>query len=155
MIRRSDDSTTNALVSRLEPEWLGSVARVSGQRGFVLSLPKWGNSQTTALDQAHLFAALERTLPARHRAYAQRLLRTVVPAQRWGIPRVAPGGWTVMFKGGWGAATGRVTSQAARLVRADVSWSVAVLTERNPSHAVGVASIEQIARTLIADGPCA
>jgi hypothetical protein len=30
----------------------------------------------------------------------------VIPSQRWGVGRVRPRGWSIYFKGGWGAGTG-------------------------------------------------
>ena len=42
-------------------------------------------------------------------------LRTVVHTQRWGIAEVAPAGWTLYFKGGWGSGTGLVDHQVALL----------------------------------------
>ena len=97
----------------------------------------WGNSQITARDQTRFFLRIDAFLPARHRAYALRLLRTVVPSQRWGVGRVALPGWTVYFKGGWGSGTGRVDNQVALLVHGDVRLSVAVLTVGDGSHAAG------------------
>lgn len=154
MIRRSDNAATNTLLGVLPAAALGAAAEVTGQSAFGLRMPLWGTSPTTALDQARLFHRLYRVLPARHRAGAMGWFATIVPQQRWGIAQVTPPGTGIWFKGGWGAGTGRVTGQAARLVTGGRVWSVAVLTEYSPSHAAGVATIERVARTLVAGGPC-
>ena len=154
MIRRSDNDATNALIGGLPRSAITAAAVASGQRDFRLQLPVWGLSLTSALDQVRLYSRLNGALPARHRRFGRTLLRTVVPSQRWGIPHVAPQRWAVFFKGGWGSGTGRITSQGARLESARRVWSVAVLTERNPSHAAGVATIERVAGRLMATGPC-
>lgn len=154
MIRRSDNAATNTLLARLTASRIRAAARSSGQRQFVLAMPVWGLSRTSAIDQARLFARIDRAVPARHRRYAQRLLRTVVASQRWGLPRSVPRGWSLMFKGGWGSGTGRVASQAGRIERDGRAVSIAVMTERNPNHAVGAATIAGVARRLLASGPC-
>ena len=64
----------------------------------------WGGSMIDADDQARLFLRIDRYVPRRHRAYAMRLLRGVIPAQRWGIAATVPPGWAIAFKGGWGRA---------------------------------------------------
>ena len=51
------------------------------------------------------------------------LLASIVPSQRWGIGEVAPQGWKLYFKGGWGYGTGLLdhrscySSTAARASR--------------------------------------
>ncbi len=96
-----------------------SFAVQAGLRDLVLA-PVWGASTTSARDQARLFARLPRLLPARHRGYALRLLRTIAASQRWGIGAVRlPSGWRVHFKGGWGRRTGAVSHQAALLEHTD------------------------------------
>jgi beta-lactamase class A len=155
MIRVSDNTATGMLLRRLPPDALTGTARATGQRSFRLESPVWGLSRTSAIDQARLMHRVEGALPPRHRRYALGLLATISPSQRWGLPQVVPAGTRIAFKGGWGSGTGRVTSQAARLVTGGRVWSVAVLTERNPGHAAGVATIRRVGRALIGRGPCA
>ncbi len=154
MIRRSDNDAASAVLGRLEASAIARTARVSGQRRFRLVTPIWGLSLTTAVDQARFFRHLDRVLPARHRAYGHRLLRTIVPAQRWGVARARPSGWRLEFKGGWGSGTGRVNSQGARFQRADALITLAVMTESNPSHAYGSATIRGITARLLRPQPC-
>jgi hypothetical protein len=110
----------------------------------------WGGSTITAADQARLFLRIDRFVPRRHRAYAMRLLRTVIPGQRWGIAAAVPHGWTIAFKGGWGRGqTRQVDHQAALLTRDRERVAVAILTADNPSDGYGFASIEGVARRLL------
>jgi hypothetical protein len=77
------------------------------------------------------------------------LLRTVVPAQRWGIARVRPRGWTLYFKAGWGSGTGGVENQVALLRRGQQRVSIAILTQNNGSHTYGKATLRGIATRLL------
>jgi beta-lactamase class A len=136
MIRRSDNDAATAIRARIGNGALVHLAHVVGMTRF-RPAAIWGLSQITARDQTRFFLRIDRYLPPRHRAYGLRLLRTVVPSQRWGIGRVTPPGWTVYFKGGWGSGTGRVDHQVALLRRGDERVAVAVLTLADGSHAAG------------------
>jgi beta-lactamase class A len=113
----------------------------------------WANATVSASDQARLFARLNRVTPRTHRRLARSLLASVVPEQRWGLPRAAGRRWRVRFKGGWRpSASGRLVHQAARLERGRTAIAIAVLTDGNPSHAYGVETVRGIgARLLDAD----
>jgi hypothetical protein len=109
----------------------------------------WGHSRITAEDQARFFLRIDRLVPPRHRRYARYLLASVVPRQRWGIARVAPTGWQLYFKGGWGSGTGLVDHQVALLRNGDERVSVAILTEGNASHTDGKLTLRGLARRLV------
>jgi hypothetical protein len=94
---------------------------------------RWGLSPTTARDLTRLFLRIDTAMPARHRAYGMRLLRTV--RQRWGIGAVVPAGWTAAFKGGWTDGPGLSEHQVALLTRGDERVAVAVLSTGQPGHA--------------------
>ena len=107
---------------------LAALARRAGMRSF-RPHPVWGGSQITADDQARFFLRIDRLLPARHRRYGMRLLRTVIPAQRWGLAEAVPAGWRIAFKGGWGpGVTQDVQHQVALFTNAGLRVSLAVLT---------------------------
>ena len=150
MIRASDNDAANALFVRVGTGGLTRLARAAGMTRFAPATPIWGNSQITARDQTRFFLRLDRLLPKRHRAYALRLLRTVVPSQRWGIGRLRLPDWRVHFKGGWGSGTGRIDHQVALLTRGDKRLAVAVLTAGNGTHAVGKQTLEGVFRRLLA-----
>jgi hypothetical protein len=115
------------------------------------SLPTttWTWFAASLSDQSRFFLHLERLLPARHRAYALRLLRTIVPEQRWGLARALPEGWRAYFKGGWGSATGEVNHQVALLRRGQERIALAILTEDNPDHDYGSETLRAVAARLV------
>jgi hypothetical protein len=149
MIRSSANGPASYLVSLMGSAPLHRLVRKAAMGHFVLHRPLWGLSEITALGQSRFFRRIESLLPDRHRAYAMRLLNSIIPSQRWGIPPVKPDGWKIYFKGGWGAGTGLRTHQVALLKRGDRRVSIAILTEGNPSHAYGIATIRGIAKRLL------
>jgi hypothetical protein len=150
MIRWSANEPASYLVSVLGAGPLNRLAARAHMGHFRLVTPLWGLSEITALGQARFFRRIDKLLPPRHRAYALTLLNTIIPAQRWGIPPVKPPGWRIYFKGGWGAGTGLRTHQVALLRRGKTRrFSLAILTEGNPSHAYGIETIQGIARRLL------
>ena len=148
MIRRSDNATATQIRNLVGNGALVRLARRAGMTHFRVHAI-WGLSLTTVRDQTLFFLRLERLLPRRHRAYALRLLRTIVPAQRWGMGRTIPEGWTLHFKGGWGSGTGAVDHQVGLLRRGDARVTAAVMTVNNPSHAYGKATLEGVSRRLL------
>lgn len=148
MIRRSDNVTATRIRDIVGNRALVRLARRAGMTRFAVN-PVWGLSLTTARDQSLFFLRLEELLPDRHRAYALRLLKNIVPSQRWGMGRTIPDGWTLHFKGGWGSGTGAVDHQVGLLRRGDDRVSIAVMTVSNPSHAYGQATLEGVSRRLL------
>ncbi len=116
---------------------------------FVLK-GRWGDTLITAGDQARLFRRIDLFVPARHRAYARRLLTSIIDQQRWGVPRALPSGWDVFFKGGWRPLGGRnLVNQSALIQSEDRRVALAVLTDGNPSHGYGTDTIRGIARRVL------
>jgi beta-lactamase class A len=149
MVRRSDNRAADAIHARVGVLALSALARRAGMRQFVPHVV-WGGSTVTADDQARFFLRVDRLVPRRHRAYAMRLLRTVVPSQRWGIARAVPRGWQIAFKGGWGrGVTRQVDHQAALLTNRGLRVSLAILTADNPGDGYGTATLEGVARRLL------
>ena len=150
MIRRSDNATASIVLQRVGARRLYRLARRADMRAFRFAWPLWGQSTTTAQDQARFFSRIDRLVPSRHRGYALWLLAHIVPWQRWGIPRALPPGWTIHFKGGWGSGTGLVTHQSALLRKGDARISLSILTRWNPSHRYGTRTIKGAAARLLA-----
>ena len=148
MIRRSDNATATRIRDLVGAQAINRLARDAGMRDFELH-PTWGLSRSSPRDQAPFMFELDRYIPSRHEAYARRLLSSIVRSQRWGIPKAAPPGWDVFFKGGWGSGTGRVTHQVAFLEAGERRVAVAVFTENSPSHAYGTATVRGVAARLL------
>lgn len=149
MIRRSDNAAAGQVLATVGQAHVYALARRAGMRRFKLVTGVWGLSRIDAADQARYFLNLDALTAPRHRAYALRLLRTIVPSQRWGVARVRPAGWHLYFKGGWGSGTGWVDHQIALLRRGDERVSIAILTFHDGSHAYGVESLRGIALRLL------
>ncbi len=148
MVRWSDNAAATAVRNRVGNDALVRLAGRSGMRAF-RPAAIWGLSRIDAADQTRFFLGIERLVPARHRRYAERLLGSIVPAQRWGIARVRPPGWALYFKGGWGSGSGAVDHQVALLRRGRRRISVAILTTSSPSHAYGKRTLRGVARRLL------
>ena len=149
MITRSDNVSATRVRDLIGNDALIRLAHDAGMTRFAVN-PIWGMSLITARDQTRFFLHLESLLPPRHRAYALRLLRSIVPSQRWGMARAIPEGWRLHFKGGWGSGTGAVDHQVGLLRRGEHRVAIAVLTTGSPSHAYGKATLEGVSRRLLA-----
>lgn len=148
MVRWSSNSAATRVRDRIGNGALVRLAHTVGMSGF-RPAAVWGLSRITARDQTRFFLRIDRFIPPPHRAYALRLLRQVVGPQRWGVARVAPAGWRLYFKGGWGSGTGAVDHQVALLRRGDERVSIAVLTVADGSHAAGKTTLEGLFRRLL------
>ncbi len=78
-----------------------------------------------------------------------------MPRQSWGIPSVGrPRGFSVFFKGGWrGTAFGRLVHQASFVRYRRTGFSLAVLTDGNPSTRYGIKTIEGVALRVLSERP--
>jgi hypothetical protein len=148
MVRRSDDVAATRVLALIGERRLERAARRWGMERFHVRRP-WGHSTITAREQVRFWLHLDARLPPRHRAYGLRLLRDIVPSQRWGVARVAPAGWALRFKGGWGSGSGAVDHQVALLTRGRARVSLAVLTTAQGSHAHGKETLRGIAARLL------
>ena len=159
MITYSDNGAADAVYARVRDEGLDEVAERAGMGDFVPTPGFWGGDQITAADMARFFYRLDANLPGPHRAYAKRLLARITPVERWGIPEVLGGGWSIWFKGGWRPPggehnSGPVTHQAGLLEhRGGERLALAVLTDEAPWGGGGFETIEGLARRLLAKPP--
>lgn len=150
MIRRSDNATAGTVLGTVGSTRLYRLAARAGMLDFSFAWPIWGNSTTSARDQARFFYRIRGLVPRRHRGYAMAVLASIVPSQRWGIPPERPPAWTIHFKGGWGSGTGLVAHQSALLRRDGLRLALSVLTRWNPSHTYGTTTIQGVAARLLA-----
>ena len=79
----------------------------------------------------------------------------MVAAQSWGIPSVGrPRGFSVFFKGGWrGTGRGQLVHQASFIRYRGTGFSLAVLTDGNPSMGYGIKTVEGVARRILRTRP--
>jgi hypothetical protein len=149
MIRVSDNDAATAIYGRVGEGGLNRLAHRARMRRFA-SNPVWGGCQVTAGDQARFFSRLRSLLPPRHRGYGLGLLHRIVSYERWGIPRGAPSGWRLYFKGGWFRDDdGWRVHQAALLRKGKRRISIAVLTRGSPSLGYGAATIAGVTSRLL------
>ena len=154
MVRVSSNSAADWAYSRTGDVLLRRLARRADMDQFSICC-WWTHAQFSARDQAKFFWRLEDLTPRRFRDYAKNLLRTIVPQQSWGIPSIGrPRGFSVFFKGGWrGTAVGRLVHQASFIRYRRTGFSLAVLTDGNPSTSYGIRTIEGVARRILRGRP--
>jgi hypothetical protein len=154
MIRVSSNSAATWVYGRVGDGRLRRLARKADMDQFSICC-SWGYARFSARDQAKFFWLLERLTPRRFRDYATSLLRSVVSSQSWGIPAVArPRGFSVFFKGGWrGTGLGQLVHQASFIRYRGTGFSLAVLTDGNPSMRYGIETIAGVARRILRHKP--
>ena len=154
MIRVSSNAAAAWAYVRVGDRRLQRLARRADMDQFSVCC-WWTHARFSARDQATFFWMLERLTPRRFRPYATRLLRSVVARQSWGIPSVGrPRGFSVFFKGGWrGTSLGQLVHQASFIRYRGTGFSLAVLTDGNPSRRYGIKTIEGVAKRILRERP--
>jgi D-alanyl-D-alanine dipeptidase len=154
MITRSDNDAANAIYARVGDAGLLELAARAGMSDLTVA-GHWGGVYFSAADQARFFRRLDSLVPARSRPYARSLLSSIVASQRWGFSRFSlRQGWRTFFKGGWRATeAGALVHEAALFERDGRRFSLAVLTDGNPSHDYGTATLRGVARRLFGSPP--
>lgn len=148
MITESDNNAADQVYVTVGPGALYALARRIGLASFSTQ-PVWGRTTITASGQTKFFLHIDRYVTPLHRRYAMLLLSSIVSYERWGIGQVAPRGWTVYFKGGWGSGTGLLDHQVALIKRGCARVSIAVLSMYDGSHAYGKATLRGIFERLL------
>ncbi len=149
MITMSDNNAADTVDTIVGNGGLDALAARAHMHDFSPAAPIWGESLITPANQTWFFLHLDSYVVARHRGYALHLLASITPSQRWGIGQVAPKGWKLYFKGGWGSGTGLIDSQVALLSRGCSRFSIAVLTMHDPSHDYGKETLAGIFSRLL------
>jgi beta-lactamase class A len=152
MIHESDNEAASAVLARIGEPAVERVARESGMSEYTPGVGWWAYSYTSAADQARFMDRLARLIPSRLWPYARGLMSGIEAEQSWGFPPVARPQWQVFFKTGALPSQG-LFNEVALLERDGVSFTVAVLTDGDPSMAYGEETIEGVARRLLADSP--
>jgi hypothetical protein len=153
MITHSDNNAASTLDSIVGDARLDALGHRVGMKQFQAVSPIWGESHITAADQSRFFYSIDRFITKRHRAYGMHLLNSITPSQRWGIGEVAPVGWRLYFKGGWGYGTGLLDHQVVLLKRGCARVSLAVLSMYDGSHDYGKDTLKGIFERLLRGFP--
>jgi hypothetical protein len=149
MVTASDNASASAIYRRTGDAALRRLAKRAGMKRFSVAA-SWGYARFSAEDQARFMWRFDRLTPARNRSYARRLLASIVPWQRWGFSRLSlAAGWKTFFKGGWRrTGRGRLVHEVALFERRKRRFSLAVLTDGNPSMGYGTATLRGVAARL-------
>jgi hypothetical protein len=111
----------------------------------------WAQAQLSAADQTRFFFEMDSLIPSEFVGYARFLLSTIAGYESWGIPSVArPLGYRVFFKAGWRpTALGQLVHQIARLEGHGRVFSLAIMTDGDPSMDYGIQTLDDVARALL------
>ena len=169
MIENSDNDAATSMLARvggpaavqrydalagLDDTTVSTLAYIPGT-----SLPGWGLTKTTALDEVRLvkrFAYPNSLLAGADRRYGLDLMEHVESGQDWGVSAGVAQGTTVALKNGWLplAGAGWQVNSVGWISGHGRDYVVAVLSDRNPSYAYGIDTIEAISRRIFAElGP--
>jgi hypothetical protein len=150
MINVSDNNAATQTYSHVGDGGLYALAHAAGMTDFNV-YGFWANAQISPADQAHFFFEMDSLIPPEFVGYARRLLSTIAGYESWGIPAVArPRGYNVFFKGGWrGTGLGQLVHQVARLEGHDRTFSIAVMTDGDPSMGYGIDTIQGLTGALL------
>lgn len=150
MIHVSDNSAATHTWSIVGNSGLYGVAHAAGMTDYSV-YTDWASSQISAYDQSRFFFHMDSLIPREFRFYARWLLSTIAAYESWGIPAVArPHGYRVFFKGGWrGTGLGQLVHQVARLEGHHRTFSIAVMTDGDPSMGYGIDTIQGVTAALL------
>lgn len=150
MIHVSDNSAATQTWSIVGDSGLYSVAHAAGMTDFSI-VGIWANAQISAADQAKFFFEMDSLIPREYTGYARFLLSTIAGYESWGIPAVARShGYNVFFKGGWrGTGLGQLVHQVGRLEAHGLTFSMAVMTDGDPSMGYGIGTIQAVTGALL------
>ena len=156
MIVLSGNKVASIVQGKVGTAALWEIARDAGMRDFSVS-GSWGSALISAADQARFFLRFDRMIPGGTRDYARDLMSSIDRRQRWGFPRPALDlGFEAFFKIGWrGTAAGRLVHAVGMFERDGERVSLAVLTDGNPSHDYGTATIRGAAERAFGGVPAA
>ena len=155
MITESDNGAAYAIYAQVRSKGMRAVAKAAGLQDYEQG-SGWVDTRASAWDEARLFSRLETLVPAAGRSLARRLLSSVIPIQRWGIPAAAgPEGWTSYFKGGWLGLDNKLMNQAAWLEKGKKRWALAVMSDDDPTRSYGWDTQKGVTGLLLGQEPTA
>jgi hypothetical protein len=151
MIHVSDNNAATRCWSIVGDRGLYAVAAAAHMTDFSISGPLWGHAMLSPADQARFFFEMDSLIPKEFVGYARFLLSTIEPSQSWAIPAVArPLGYQVFFKDGSEPyGSGQLVHQIARLEGHGRTFSLAVMTNGDPTMQYGIDTIAGVAGALL------
>jgi hypothetical protein len=154
MINVSDNNAATQTWSIVGDSGLYEVARAAGMTDFSI-VGIWANAQISPADQAKFFFEMDRLIPKEFVGYARNLLSTIAGYESWGIPAIArPRGYQVFFKGGWRPTNlGQLVHQIGRVEGHGKVFSIAVMTDGDPSMGYGIDTIQGVTAALLRAPP--
>jgi hypothetical protein len=153
MITESDNGAAYTIFGQVGAKGMRAVARDAGMEDYEQG-SGWVDARASAWDEARLFSQFEKLVPAAGRSLARRLLSSVIPIQRWGIPAAAgPEGWTSYFKGGWLGMDNKLMVQAAWLEKGKRRWALAVMSDENATRSYGWDTQKGVTGLLLGQEP--
>jgi len=150
MINVSDNNAATQCWSIVGDSGLYAVAHAAHMTDFSI-VGIWANAQISAADQAKFFFEMDSIIPHEFVSYARRLLSTIAAYESWGIPAIARArGYQVFFKGGWRPTNlGQLVHQVGRLEGHHQLFSIAVMTDGDPSMGYGIDTIQGVTASLL------
>lgn len=150
MIHVSDNDAATRCWAIVGDRGLYALAGAAHMTDFSVS-GLWGGALLSPADQARFFFEMDSLIPRHFVWYARWLLSTIDPSQSWAIPAVArPLGYRVFFKdGSEPTASGQLVHQVARLESPGLTFSLAVMTDGDPTMRYGIATIAGVTRALL------
>jgi hypothetical protein len=150
MIDVSENTAATQCWSIVGDGRLYALARAAHMTDFSI-VGIWANAQISAADQARFFFEMNSLVPPEFVGYERHLLSTIAGYESWGIPAIArPLGYQVFFKGGWRPTVlGQLVHQIARLYGHGRTFSIAAMTDGDPSMGYGIDTIQGLAAALL------
>jgi hypothetical protein len=150
MIHISDNNAATQCWSIVGDAGLYAVAAAAHMTEFSVS-GNWINAVISPADQARFFFEMDSLIPPEFVGYARFLLSTIDPSQSWGIPVIArPLGYQTYFKdGSEPTALGQLVHQVDRLEGHGRTFSIAVMTDGDPTMQYGIDTIQGVASALL------
>jgi hypothetical protein len=150
MIHVSDNNAATQTWSIVGDAGLRSVAAAARMTDFSVS-GFWLTALLSPADQARFFFKMDSLIPREFVGYARFLLSTIEPSQSWGIPVIArPLGYRAFFKdGSEPTPLGQLVHQVDRLEGHGRIFSVAVMTNGDPTLQYGIDTIQGLAAALL------
>ncbi|MCP3819594.1 class A beta-lactamase-related serine hydrolase [Streptomyces sp. A3M-1-3] len=155
MITTSDNASTSTLWNQLGLTKIKAFLQAAGMTQTIPGADGyWGLTRITANDEQKLLALLtakNTVMTDTSRSYTNRLMRSVVTSQRWGVTAGAPANALVGVKNGWLSRTvgnqWRVHS-IGTFTGNGHHYTMTVLTHDNPTMNDGVNTIQAVARAI-------